>query len=164
VELSLFDEVADLVRGLVPPGLGEFRERHHRYGIKVWFGPVTPPREHYEAQVIGAKHVAGAKMLALEVGFHAEYRDVADNEAAMARLAAAEKGWRKDLGKAPEAGVFLGADGWRRVSEAWPDPDLSDPDIAFEIAARLTDYVTALEPVRQQHAGRPPVSRRTRES
>ena len=148
MELSLFDEVADLVRGLVPAELGEFRERHHRYGIKVWFGPVTPPREHYEAQVIGAKYVAAAKVLALEVGFHAEHRDVTDNEAALASLLAAEKRWRKDLGKAPIAGEFLGADVWRRVSETWPDPDLSDPDVAFEIAARLTDYVSALEPVR----------------
>ena len=148
MELGLFDEVADLVRGMVPPNLGEFRERHHRYGIKVWFGPVTPPREHYEAQVIGAKYVAGAKVLAIEVGFHAEHRDEDKNEAAVAGLAAAEKKWRKTLGKEPEAGVFLGADVWRRVSETWPDPDLSDADMAFELAARLTDYVTALEPLR----------------
>jgi hypothetical protein len=148
MELSLFDEVADLVRGLVPPDLGEFRERHHRYGIKVWFGPVTPPREHYEAQVIGPKYVATAKVLALEVGFHAEHRDVKNNQAALERLGGAEKRWRKELGKAPVAGGFFGADSWRRLSETWSDPNLSDPDIAFEIAARLTDYVIALEPIR----------------
>lgn len=145
----MFDEVADLVRGLVPPDLGEFRERHHRYGIKVWFGPVTPPREHYEAQVIGAKYVKGAKVLALEVGFHSEYPKVEQNEAAVARLASTEKRWRRTLGKEAVVDEFLGADVWRRVSETWPDPDLSDPDIAFEIAARLTDYVTALEPARR---------------
>jgi hypothetical protein len=149
VELSLFDEVADLVRGLVPPDLGEFRERHHRYGIKVWFGPVKPPREHYEAQVVGAKYVAGAKMLALEIGFHAEHSNVDDNEAAITRITESEKRWRRTLGKEAEAGVFLGADVWRRVSETWVDPDLGEPDLAFEIAARLTDYVTALEPVRR---------------
>ena len=148
MEIGLFDEVAYLVRGLVPAELGTFRERHHRYGIKVWFGPATPPREHYEAQVIGAKHVKGAKVLALEVGFHAEYRDEAENDAALVRLMDAEKKWRRTLGKEPVAGAFLGADVWRRVSETWPDPDLGEPDLAFEIAARLTDYVTAIEAVR----------------
>jgi len=149
MEILLFDEVADLVRGLVPAELGEFRERHHRYGIKVWFGPARPPREHYEAQVVGAKHVPGAKVFALEVGFHAEHPNVDDNEAAVTRLLAAEKRWRRVLGKEAEVGEFLGADVWRRVSETWVDPDLGEPDLAFEIAARLTDYVSALEPVRQ---------------
>ncbi|MBA3655080.1 MAG: hypothetical protein H0W70_12915, partial [Actinobacteria bacterium] len=90
----------------------------------------------------------GAKVLALEVGFHAEHRDVARNQQAVDRLVGREKKWRRSLGKEPVAGEFLGADGWRRVSETWPDPDLSHPDIAFEIAARLTDYVTVLEPLR----------------
>jgi hypothetical protein len=150
VEILLFDEVADLVRGMVPAELGEFRERHHRYGIKVWFGPVKPPREHYEAQVVAAKHVPGAKALALEVGFHAEHANVDDNEAAVTLLLAAEKRWRRSLGKEAEVGAFLGADGWRRVSETWIDPDLGEPDLAFEIAARLTDYVTELEPLRRR--------------
>jgi hypothetical protein len=149
VELSLFDEVADLARGLAPPDLGEFRERHHRWGIKVWFDTAKPPREHYEAQVVGARYVADATTLAVEVGFHAEYPKVEDNEAALARLVGAEKKWRRTLGKEAVAGEFLGADVWRRISEIWPDPDLSDPDMAFEIAARLTDYITALEPLRR---------------
>jgi hypothetical protein len=34
------------------------------------------------------------------------------------------------------------------VSETWPDPDLSDEDIAVEVAMRLTDYIATLEPVR----------------
>ena len=148
MELGLFDEVAYLLRGMAPPDLGEFRERHHRYGIKVWFGPAKPPREHYEAQVVGKKYVKGAKILALEVGFHAEHSDEKANEAALEKLASAEKKWRRELGKEPEVGVFLGADVWRRISETWIDPDLGEPDLAFEIAARLTDYVTALEPLR----------------
>ena len=149
MELSLFDEVADLARGLVPPELGEFRERHHRYGIKVWFDTAKPPREHYEAQVVGAKYVREATVLALEVGFHAEHAKVDENEAALARLVGSEKRWRRALGKEAVAGEFLGADVWRRISETWPDPDLGDPDMAFEIAARLTDYITALEPLRR---------------
>jgi len=148
IELNLFDEVAYLVRGMAPAELGEFRERHHRYGIKIWFGPAKPPREHYEAQVVGAKYVKAAKVLALEVGFHAEHANESANQEVVDRLLKREKGWRRALGKEPEAGVFLGADVWRRISETWPDPDLGEPDLAFEIAARLTDYVTALEPAR----------------
>jgi hypothetical protein len=150
VEIGLFEQVADLARGMAPPDLGVFRERHHRYGIKVWFGPAKPPREHYEAQVVGAKYVPDAKVLGIELGFHAEHPNADDNDAALNRLVTTEKKWRRELGKAPVAGVFLGADVWRRVSETWPDPDLGDPDLAFEIAARLTDYVTALEPLRKR--------------
>jgi hypothetical protein len=32
------------------------------------------------------------------------------------------------------------------VSETWPDPDLSEPDLPVEVAMRLVDYMTALEP------------------
>jgi sugar phosphate isomerase/epimerase len=148
MEVGLFDTVAALVRGMAPSDLGEFRERHHRYGIKVWFGPARPPREHYEAQVVDKKYVKGAKVLALEVGFHAEHPDEKENEAALEKLARTEKKWRRELGKEPEVGGFLGAAVWRRISETWLDPDLGEPDLAFEIAARLTDYVTALEPLR----------------
>ena len=44
--------------------------------------------------------------------------------------------------------VFFGAENWRRVSEAWVEEDLDDPDLAFEIASRLVDYVSAIEPAR----------------
>jgi len=73
LDLSLFDEVGDARRGMAPPELGELHYRAHRYGIKVWFGTEAPPREHYEAQVVGAKEVKQAKVHALEVGFHSEY-------------------------------------------------------------------------------------------
>lgn len=150
VDVQLFDEVAEVLRGLVPPELGALRYRARRYGIKVWFGPEKPPSEHYEAQVIGAHHVEGASVLALEVGFHAEHRAVADNDDVVARLLGREKRWRPVLGAEAVAGPFLGrGDVWRRVSETWPDPDLSDPDLAMELGARLTDYVTAIEPIRR---------------
>jgi len=29
----------------------------------------------------------------------------------------------------------------------WLEPDLDDPDLAFEMAARLVDYLHAIEPV-----------------
>ena len=50
MELGLFDEVAEAVRALTPDEHGDIRVRSHRRGVKVWFGTVKPPREHYEAQ------------------------------------------------------------------------------------------------------------------
>jgi hypothetical protein len=148
VELGLFEQVADALRSLVPPELGDLRTMPRQWGIKVWFDAETCPREHYEAQVIGAKHVDEARTLAVEVGFHAENPKPADNEAAMAPLRRGEKAWRKALGPEAVAGEFLGRGGWQRLSEAWVDPDLSDPEICFEIADRLAEYVTTLEPLR----------------
>jgi hypothetical protein len=150
VEPSLFDDVADALRGMMPPELGTLRLRARRYGIKVWFGPEAPPREHYEAQVIGAEAVEEARVLAIEVGFHAEYPKPADNQRIVAHLLENEAGWRPIVGAEAVAGPFLGrADSWRRVSETWPDPDLGDPELALELAARLVDYTTALEPARR---------------
>lgn len=144
---SLFELVADALRGLAPADLGVLRYRHHRYGIKVWLGPGTKaPREHYEAQVIGRQYVPEASVLAIEVGFHSEHPKEAENEAALSQLVRSERSWRKELGEEPIVGTFLGgAEHWRRVSEVWPDPDLNDPELVFELAARLTDYLTALE-------------------
>ena len=95
VEDALFDDVADVMRGMTPAELGDLRCRAHRYGIKVWFGPEKPTREHYEAQVIGAKEVKRAKVLALEVGFHSEYAKPAENDAVINHLLASEKKWRR---------------------------------------------------------------------
>jgi hypothetical protein len=150
MQLGLFDEVAEALRGLVPRELGDVHTRAQRYGMKAWFGTETPPREHYEAQVIGAKYVDDASVLAVEIGFHAEHKRPEDNEQSLARLVAHEKRWRRALGDAAVAGAFLGRpDDWRRVSETWADPDLSDPDMAIELATRLTDYITTLEPLRR---------------
>ena len=151
MELSLFDEVGEALRGLAPSELGEYHHRAHSYGVKVWFGPATPPREHYEAQVVGADVDKHATVLAIEVGFHSEYPKADENDAVIAYLLANEKRWRRAVGKEAEVGEFLGrADKWRRVSETWPDPNLSDGGLVIELATRLTDYVTALEPVLQQ--------------
>ena len=145
----MFDEVAQALRGLLPAELGALQTRAHRYGIKVWFGPAKATKEHYEAQVLGAKHVPEASVLAIEVGYHAEYPDPEDNEQALAGLQAQEKRWRKGLGSSAVAGPFIDdRHGWRRLSETWPDPDLGDPDLAIELATRLTDYITELEPLR----------------
>lgn len=142
--------MADALRSLVPADLGPLRLRARRYGVKVWFGTVAPTREHYEAQVIGAAHVVGAATLGLEIGFHAEHPRVEDNDAVLARLQAEEARWRRVLGHEAQVGPFLGRpDDWRRISETWADPDLDDPELAVELATRLTDYITALEPLRR---------------
>lgn len=154
VEMGLFDQVDDGLRSLVAGDLGVLRTQAGRWGIKVWFDEETCPREHYEAQVIGARHVEGAEVLAIEVGFHAEHPKAPDNQSAMQRLRHTEARWRKALGPEAEAGAFLGRAGWQRISETWPDPDLGDPEICFELAARLADYVNVLEPLRSTPGAR----------
>lgn len=147
MELSVFEEVAELVRAMTPPELGDVRIRAHRRGVKLWFGAEATAKEHYEAQVLARRHVDGIEGMAVEVGFHAEHKDVAKNITAIEQIDA-RKGWRPELGGEPEVAVFFGADNWRRISEAWIEPDLDDPEAAFEIASRLIDYVTAIEKVR----------------
>ena len=153
MELSIFEEAGEALRGLAPPELGEYRHRAHRYGVKVWFGPATPTREHYEAQVVGADADRRATGLAIEVGFHAEHPKADENDAVIAHLLGSEKRWRRVLGKEAQVGEFLGRqDRWRRISETWPDPDLGDGSLVIEIATRLTDYITAIEPIRRGRA------------
>lgn len=149
MELSLFEHVADALRGLLSDEHGAWGYSAHRRGIKVWFG-AAPSREHYEAQLIPRRFVDGRDGSALEVGFHAEQKDVTTNDAAIAVLLAAESRWRRTLGAEAEAAPFFGRpEDWRRVSEAWLEPDLDDPDLVISIACRLTDYIDAFEPVRQ---------------
>lgn len=150
VELGFFDEVAEAVRGLVGRDRVDMRQQARRWGLKAWFGTERPGREHYEAQVIAPDGVDGVTTLALEIGFHAEHPDPAENEAAIARLVTGQDRWRAVLGDDAVVGPFLGRfPDWRRVSEAWPDPDLSDPDLPVQVALRLADYIDALEPVRR---------------
>ncbi len=147
LETHLFEQVAEAVRSLMPDAGTELRLRAHRRGVKAWFGPEKPPREHYEAQVMPRRYVDGSDGMALEVGFHAEHKESAANEQVIKRLVADEAVWRISLGDEAEVGVFFGAANWRRVSEAWIEPDLEDPELVFEMAARLVDYLSAIEPV-----------------
>ncbi len=145
--MELFEEVCEALRGLVPAELGTFRHKTHRYGTKIWFGAEAPPKEHYEAQVVGARDVPEAEVLAVEIGFHSEHPKDADNEAVLAALAGRGGGVAPGAGRRGRRGVFLGrADHWRRISETWADPDLDDPELGTEMAMRLLDYVEALEP------------------
>jgi hypothetical protein len=148
LELPFFERVADALHSLIPEELGPFGCKANAGGIKVWFGDAAPPvREHYEAQFMRRRHVDGREGIVLEVGFHSEHPKREDNDAVIGTLVASEKRWRKALGRDAEAGVFLGQDRWRRLSEVWLESDLSGPDGELEVAGRLTDYITALEPV-----------------
>ena len=142
VERSFFHQVQDVLEGFVLDVGGTIHATAHGRGIKVWFDDAT--REHYEAQLV---HIGGATVL--EVGFHAEYPKVGDNEAVLDRLLHDERRWRRALGDEPEAGVFIGVDRWRRISEIWEEPDPDDLDTVIGIAARLADYVSVLEPLRR---------------
>ena len=145
VEHGVFHQVADALAGMVDPGLGRLRTAPRRWGIKVWFDDDECPREHYEAQVLGVRHVPEASVLAIEVGFHAEHPSEADNDDAIAPLVAASRALGRALGDDLVIGPFVGRASWRRASEVWIDPDLSDPELCFELADRLAAYVTEIE-------------------
>ena len=134
MERTFFHQVQDVFESFVIDVGGTLHATAHGRGIKVWYDEAT--REHYEAQLV---RVDGK--IVLEVGFHAEHPKVGENEAVLNRLLDDEHAWRRELGDEPEAGVFLGVDRWRRISEIWEDPDPDDVDAAIEIAARLADYV-----------------------
>jgi hypothetical protein len=160
--VELFEAVGEVVRGLVPRDLGEVKQRAHKYGVKVWFDTERPTSEHYEAQVIGRRYVPEAEVLAIELGFHAENSKAAENDAVLAALLRCEAKWRKTLGDEAVAGEFLGRTTWRRISETWPDPDLEDPELVLELGTRLTDYITAIEPLRPPPSRRQPQGARRR--
>ena len=150
MDLVLFDIVDEAVRSLVPDDLGPVRSKVRTYGIKVWFGLPVINGEHYEAQVLGPRDAPGAAVLAVEVGFHSEHPGEQTNDTVVDRIAAAERSWRRRLGPEAEIDAFLGrATHWRRISELWLDPDLSDPGIGIDLATRLIDYAVALEPSRR---------------
>jgi len=142
VERSFFQQVLDAFEGFVDDIDGELHSLAHRRGLKVWYGEAN--REHYEAQLI--RHDGDA---ALEIGFHVEYPQPTANDEVLDGLLARASEWRDDLGDEAETGEFLGSDVWRRISEVWDPPDPDDVDAAIEVAARLADYVTALEPLRR---------------
>lgn len=150
MEIGLFDAVGEALRTMIPAELGDMYHRSHRRGIKVWFGAEGGNKEHYESQVLARRHVDGKEGLTIETGFHCEHNDVSRNDDVLAQILNAEKKWRATLGAEAEAGPFYGRpDDWRRVSEIWVEPDLDDPELAFELASRLSDYIEAIEPVRR---------------
>jgi hypothetical protein len=151
MEQGFFDHVLDAAESLLGDEHGVVHGSSHRRGVKLWVEPggrePAVPKEHYEAQLV---RLGGD--VVLEIGFHAEHRDPAANQRALDHLLAVEAEWRPELGEAAEAGAFLGMDEWIRVSEVWPAPDPDDPETPMEIAARLADYVDAIEPRRARAA------------
>jgi hypothetical protein len=146
VEAGFFEVVRDAFEGFVA-GVGGRRSTYvHNRGLKVWFDDYS--REHYESQLI---RVDGE--VQLEIGFHVEYPKATQNDEVLRRLLVAEPVWRAELGDDAVAGDFIGRAGWRRISEVWPAPDAEVIDEAIEAAARLADYVIALEPVRRVASG-----------
>ena len=143
---GFFDHVLDAFEGFAGDAHGTVHASAHGRGLKVWFGTTDSrsAKEHYEAQLI---RVNGG--VSCEIGFHAEHRDPSRNEAVLAALLAEAAIWRKELGADAEAGPFIGMDEWVRISEVWDPPDPDDPEASMEVAARLADYVDALEPVRR---------------
>lgn len=142
MDLGFFETVRDAFEGFTSGVEGQRYTYVHSRGLKAWFDDDT--REHYEAQLI---RVEGA--LHLEVGFHAEHPKAPLNDAVLQRMQTTEKKWRKTLGDAAVAGDFIGRAGWQRISEVWPANEKPDIDEAIEVAARLADYVIALEPARR---------------
>ncbi|MGB8860127.1 MAG: hypothetical protein WCC60_12760 [Ilumatobacteraceae bacterium] len=142
MDQGFFETVRDAFEGFVAGVGGRRSSSVHGRGIKVWFDDDT--REHYEAQLI---RVDGAVLL--EIGFHAEHQKATLNDEVLQRLHTREQQWRSTLGTEAVAGEFIGRAGWRRISEVWPTPESDDIDEAIEVAARLADYVLAIEPARR---------------
>jgi len=135
-----YDAVGDALTGFLPPSLRDFEWYRTSHNIKLWYGE---GREHYEAQLMKQ-----GKKIVLEIGFHAEHKEVERNVGAIDKLLSAEKTWRSTLGADPEAGAFLGSQSsWRRISEVWDATD--DPELAIDAAERLATYIKVLEPLRK---------------
>jgi hypothetical protein len=141
VNEAFFDQVRDAFEGFVAVRGGDLHTTTHGRGIKAWYGDAT--REHYEAQLIRTD--GGVR---LEIGFHAEHPKAKQNDDVLAALTARESTWRSALGDDAEVGAFIGRDGWGRISELWEVPQEGTIDDVIDVAARLADYVLALEPVR----------------
>jgi|SRR4051794_5637583 len=142
MEPGFFETVRDAFEGFVAGVDGRRNTYVHNRGLKAWFDDDT--REHYESQLI---RVDGE--MRLEIGFHTEHPKPSQNDEVLRRLLTAEPVWRTELGDEAVAGGFIGRAGWRRISEVWPAPDPAIVDEAIETAARLADYVLALEPIRR---------------
>lgn len=140
---TFFETVGDALVNFLPPSMRRFESYHTSANVKVWYG--SPRQEHYEVQRIASRG-------ALEIGFHAEHSNRARNDEVVAKLVAAERKWRRVLGKDVEVGPFIGAQSgsWRRVSEVWRAAQWdADPATAVEAAERLAVYITTLEPLRK---------------
>ena len=149
VELELFDEVAEVLRGLVPDAVGR--------------GDAEPTAT---ASRCGSKRQAGAGALRGTGDRRARRRGrrrrslwrsaftpstrSRDNDDVIERLLTEERQWRKALGVRAVVGPFLGRP--RRVAPLVRDVGRPRPRRAWARRGgrpRLADYVTVLEPLRR---------------
>ncbi len=148
---AFFEHVEDALVGFLPSDLRAFSVRRSSRNLKLWY---DNEREHYEAQLISPSALRdtglGGSGEVLEIGFHIEHRDGARSQEALERMQAEERAWRKELGREPQTGAFLGSgfDAWRRISEVWQGQGLVAEETAIDAADRLATYIRALEPVR----------------
>jgi hypothetical protein len=145
---SFFEQVEDALVGFLPRTLRTFSSQRTGRNLKVWYGGDT--KEHYEVQVIAP----GRRGPELEVGFHAEHRAQARNDAVLSWFKACASEWRRTLGKTVRCGPFVGGQwpAWRRISELWTGANLMSPESAVEAAHRLSLYIRVLEPVRRRRS------------
>jgi hypothetical protein len=151
---AFYDDVADALTSFLPPKMRDFEWYRTSWNLKCWYGDES--REHYEVQ-----HIRRRSGLALEIGFHTEHKDRARNDEVLERLVSLEKKWRRELGKAPEAGRFIGSQSgsWRRISEVWEDG--AGEEAAVDAAERLATYIRVFEPLRTDRVGAQSRSRRS---
>lgn len=130
---SFLRQVADELPTHLPPKYRDYdSEQWGRY-LKVWF---SDQKIHFEVQFLRNGR--------LEIGLHFE-SDRATNERLATALEGKESRIRRSLGEA----VRFGSHGprWRSVAERWSGGDLRGEEAATEAAARLAEYVVALEPL-----------------
>lgn len=149
---AFFQDAEDALVGFLPPELRHFGSYHTSSTLKVWYGDGEARREHFEVQSVSASGLRAAERPedppVLEIGFHAEHRDAARNDAVLEFLVSRSDDWRPVLGDEPEVGTFIGRQSsWRRVSELWTETAVLQPEAAIEAAERLADYIRALVPV-----------------
>ena len=88
-----FEAVAEIV----PDLLDGASMKASGWSVKVWF---DEPKEHYEVQWLQGRDV--------EVGFHAEHRDEARNEAVLTAVLAGGRSSRRGPGGHPRPGAVRG--------------------------------------------------------
>jgi len=124
--------VQSLVREQLPAELRGFHWSAMSFQSKLWYGNRDLHYEIWSRERLGT----------IEIGLHFE-ADPLTNARLLAAFAANARTVRRSL---TEARIEDWDRGWARVWEPLPHrkPDL---DLASELASRIADYVTALEPI-----------------
>lgn len=139
-----FDQIDDEVRGLLGRAHPDFHATRSSQLFKLWY---TEPWMHFEAQLVSARWGPRRRSV-IEVGLHLESSSREQNDEVLDRLARQSRKWAKKLPLA-EAGKALGPQSanWRRLSEVIDADGVGDPDLAGEVAERLSVYVKVLGPI-----------------